>query len=99
MLVLLPLGAMAQDPVVGATVRADSPIDQRLGKAVVGALERSENVAVRGLVATVDEGIVTLEGAVRTSAEKHLASRYARDVAGIQGVVNAITVEPAIGVP
>jgi hypothetical protein len=43
----------------------------------------------------MDPGIVTLHGTVATSAENHLAARYAQDVRGVESVVNAIVVNPA----
>ena len=41
-------------------------------------------------------GIVTLNGRVLTSAEKHLATRYAGDVQGVVGVVTLISVQPGL---
>jgi len=81
---------------VGVAQSADSSIDQRLGESVATMLEAKTNVSVRGLAVSVQDGIVTLEGTVKTSAEKHLASRYSQDIVGVQGVVNAIVVEPAM---
>ena len=39
-----------------------------------------------------DRGIVTLEGEVRTQAERQLAVRVAEDVAGVKDVVDRIRV-------
>jgi hyperosmotically inducible protein len=40
------------------------------------------------------DGIVTLEGAATSQAEKDLTTEYARDVAGVKDVINEMTVTP-----
>lgn len=81
-------------------VGADSALaasDRRLVDRVTRALRTRDNVVLHELAVDVDAGVVTLHGLVATSAEKHLASRYVQDIPGIQGVVNAIIVDPVLG--
>jgi len=52
--------------------------------------------SVSGIHTEIDvkEGIVTLRGVASSSAEKDLATEYAKDVDGVKGVENKMTVEP-----
>lgn len=43
----------------------------------------------------VKEGIVTLRGVASSNAEKELATEYAKDVEGVKGVDNRMTISPA----
>ena len=42
---------------------------------------------------TTKRGVVTLSGKVKNSAEKDLAAKYAKDVNGVKGVNNRMTIE------
>ncbi len=79
-----------------AIARGNTAYEQQLAENVAEMLTAKENVSVLGLVVNVEGGIVTLEGRVATSAEKHLASRYSQNVKGVQGLVNAIIVKPKL---
>lgn len=71
-------------------------VDRRIAAGVRHVLSASDQVDVHGLEVAVDGGVVTLHGTVASAAEKHLAARYARDVPGVPGVVNALVVEPGL---
>jgi len=73
-----------------------SDVDQVLQREVVREIWNNPQLDVVELEVTVEDGIVSLSGRVATSAEKHLASRYADDVPGTQGVVNLIEVVPGL---
>src|SRR5690606_42129467 len=47
-----------------------------------------------GITAAVSNGWVTLEGTVRSSAQRRAAERAVRDLVGVRGVTNAIRVKP-----
>jgi CBS domain-containing protein len=49
-----------------------------------------------GVTATVEDGVVTLEGWVRTDGEVPVVEGLARDVAGVVQVVNRVTFREAI---
>lgn len=44
----------------------------------------------------VKEGFVTLSGSVATQAQKELSTEYAKDVEGVKGVTNEMTVKKAL---
>jgi hypothetical protein len=98
-LIMLPAMTLAaqveQGPPPPQTESGFTATDRLLTRQVERALHGRQNILVRDLDVIVDTGIVTLHGTVATSAEKHLAARYAQDVRGVEGVVNAIVVNPA----
>lgn len=71
-------------------------VDQALQREIVREISMDPKLDVVELGVRVDAGIARLSGQVATSAEKHLASRYANDVPGTQGVVNLIEVVPGL---
>lgn len=71
-------------------------VDREIAADVGAMLADRDNIRVTALTVDVDAGIVTLGGLVATSAEKHLTARYVNDVDGVQGVVNAIVVNPGL---
>jgi hypothetical protein len=53
-------------------------------------------LALFRLAAKVNEAVVTVVGTVSASAESHRARRIANEVTGVLGVVNGITIDPAL---
>ena len=78
------------------TTVMSSPADDRIREDVRNLLISDPDTRIFDLAVEVQSGIVTLYGRVGTSAEKHLAARYAGDVLGVAGVVNAIKVQPVL---
>lgn len=66
--------------------------DKQLQENVHDALEWEPSVDVADVGITVDQGIVTLHGAVKTYSEKVKAERVALRVYGVKGLANDLTV-------
>ena len=71
-------------------------VDEMIRVSVVRVLTDDPQLEIVDLDVAVDRGTITLYGRVATPAEKHLAARYADDVIGSQGVVNALKVIPGL---
>jgi len=78
----------------GALKRSDPAI----AAAVVNALEWDSAIPGDAIKATVRKGWVTLNGTVRWQYEKAAAERAVRNLNGIEGISNAIVVEPAVSI-
>ena len=65
--------------------------DNWLSMQVKGALLFNRNVSAVNTQVYVDNGIVTLKGEAQTQAQKDLTGEYAKDVEGIKGVKNEMT--------
>jgi osmotically-inducible protein OsmY len=50
------------------------------------------NLSISGTEVTADKGVVTLRGEATSSAQKDLATEYAKDVEGVKSVKNEMTV-------
>ncbi len=75
---------------VGEAQQRDN--DRRITRAVVAALNYSNEVNGTSINVDTYRGTVQLSGAVRTVAEKQRAEAIARNVDGVQQVFNSITV-------
>lgn len=69
--------------------------DSALQAEIEASLKKSPSLAPREIDVDVEQGVVTLTGAVRTAAEKARAARLAT-VKGVTRVENRITVDPKI---
>ena len=78
--------------VPGGLTRTDTEIAQ----AVRRALEWDVFVPEEKISSTVSDGWVTLEGTVERWSQRSDAERAVRNLTGVKGVVNKITVTPAI---
>jgi osmotically-inducible protein OsmY len=76
--------------VPGALARTDTEIAQ----AVRHALQWDVFVSDEKITSTVSDGWVTLDGAVDTWSQRADAERAIRNLTGVKGVVNRITVTP-----
>jgi osmotically-inducible protein OsmY len=74
----------------GSLARTDTEIAQ----AVRHALQWDVFVPDEKITSTVSDGWVTLDGTVEQWSEREDAARAVRNLAGVQGVVNRITVTP-----
>ena len=89
--------AIANEIVVapdGAFKRSDSAI----AEAAANALEWDSAIPDDAIKATVRKGWVTLNGTVGWQYQKAAAERAVRNLNGIEGISNAIVVEPSVSV-
>jgi len=97
--------SLAQDTVAGlpAVKRVDNQLkinaegpaehsDNWLGLKVKTALLFHRNVSASHTVVSVDDGTVSLSGEAASEAQKDLTTEYAKDVDGVKGVTNQMTV-------
>lgn len=85
--------AVANDiEVKPSTMRSDPEI----ARDIVHAMKVNVTVPDDRLKAVVGEGFVTLEGTVEWHFQRSTAEACARNVAGVRGVVNHITVKPTV---
>jgi hypothetical protein len=84
--------AIAQQMPSSDTSSAPSAQDTKLEKKIDYRLQHDQKLKARGLDASVKDGVVTLTGTVRTSAEKARAVRLAH-TKGVTDVENQITLE------
>jgi hyperosmotically inducible periplasmic protein len=79
-----------QDPASTARPPED---DATLAKQVEFEIFKTEAITITDVKVVAAKGNVTLTGSVPTKAERLLAERIARDVTGVSGVVNQLTVK------
>lgn len=70
--------------------------DTEIAQAVVSALKWNTVVPDERLTATVANGWVTLNGTVEWQYQRDAALRAVRDLMGVKGVANNITVQPRV---
>jgi osmotically-inducible protein OsmY len=75
-----------------AVVIVDAPADTRLAKAVADALAANGRVPGGRVDISVSDGIVTLEGEVDWDYQRAAAVDTVRDVVGVRGIIERITV-------
>jgi hyperosmotically inducible protein len=73
--------------------------DEWLGLNVKLALMYHRNVNARKTEVSVKNGVVTLKGEANSEAQKELTAEHARDVSGVKGVQNEMTVEQTSETP
>jgi osmotically-inducible protein OsmY len=71
--------------------------DAEIARAVRSALEWDVFVPDQLIGSSVSNGWVTLEGTVEKARQRHDAERAVRNLAGVRGVTNHITVETSAG--
>jgi osmotically-inducible protein OsmY len=85
--------AIANDLVVKtAAERSDTDI----AKAAADALERNVLLLSNNLKVRVQNGWVTLSGEVNWDYQRRAAERSIRDLAGVRGITNLITIRPRV---
>jgi osmotically-inducible protein OsmY len=90
--------AVANDLAVRLPGSSNRP-DPEIARAAVDALKWNISVPDERLRIRVENGIVTLEGDVEFHFQKDAAERAVRSLTGVKGVVNLITVRPAVVMP
>lgn len=70
--------------------------DTEIAQAVVLALKWNMRVPNEKVTVTVSDGWVTLNGAVEWQFQKDAAGQAVRDLTGVKGVANNITVKPQV---
>lgn len=73
--------------------------DTGIARAVVAALSWNSAVPDERVRVTVHQGWVTLEGEVDWNYQRESAEQTVRDLIGVKGITNAITVRPAKPMP
>jgi len=82
----------AEDLRTGAGLDSDALLGERIER----RLAWDRELAPFRLAVRVNEAVVTVVGTVSTIAESHRARRIANEVTGVLGVVNGITIDPAL---
>jgi osmotically-inducible protein OsmY len=77
---------------ISTSARSDSD----LAAAIVTALRWNTQVPADRVVATVADGWVTLKGEVEWHFQREAAERSVRDLAGVIGVTNSVTIKPHV---
>jgi len=75
---------------------SDERTDEDIAKSAVRALEDHITVPHERIKVTVRDGWITLEGDVEWNYQKEAAESAVRDLTGVKGVTNLITVKPHV---
>lgn len=70
--------------------------DTDIAQATLGALKWNTMVPEEKISVSVGDGWVTLKGRVDWEYERRAAERAVRDLSGVRGVINSISVEPHV---
>jgi hyperosmotically inducible protein len=77
-----------------ADVDSNQPVkDSYITSKVKGELAKDKGTSATHIHVTTKDGIVMLDGTVRSEAEKELAEKDAKRVRGVTGVHNGLTVQ------
>jgi osmotically-inducible protein OsmY len=68
--------------------------DTDIAQAVVAALQWNTVVPPNRVTVAISDGCVTLKGTLNWQYQKEAAARAVRDLAGVRGVTNSISVQP-----
>jgi hypothetical protein len=68
--------------------------DAVLQDAVSEHLAQDRLLDARGIMVVVDDGVVSLEGQVRTPSDRRLADLLAHEVGGVNQVLNHLVIQP-----
>jgi hypothetical protein len=85
---------MAQGPHAGRGPKDWRRSDAVLHDAVSEHLTQDRLLDARGIVVEVEDGVVSLEGQVRTPSDRRLADLLAHDVGGVARVLNHLVIQP-----
>ena len=85
---------MARGPYAGRGPKSWKRSDAVLHEAVSEHLARDRLLDARGIVVEVEDGVVSLEGQVRTPSDRRLADLLAHDVGGVDRVLNHLVIQP-----
>ena len=85
---------MGQGPHAGRGPKAWKRSDAVLHEAVSEFLAHDRLLDARGIMVEVDDGVVSLEGQVRTPSDRRLADILAHEVGGVNLVLNHLVIQP-----
>lgn len=85
---------MAQGPHAGRGPADWKRSDAVLHEAVSEHLAHDRLLDARGIMVVVEDGVVSLEGQVRTPSDRRLADLLAHDVGGVDRVLNHLVIQP-----
>lgn len=85
---------MAQGPHAGRGPKEWRRSDAVLHEAVSERLAQDRLLDARGIIVEVEDGVVSLEGQVRTPSDRRLADLLAHDVGGVDRVLNHLVIQP-----
>jgi osmotically-inducible protein OsmY len=74
---------------------SDKRTDEEIARSVVRTLEWDELVPHHRIAATVQHGIVTLEGTVERAFHRDEAELDVRKIKGVNGLINKVTIGPS----
>ena len=83
--------------VIGVNVDA-TRTDTELAQAAVNALTWSTMVPDDRVLIAVDDGMVTLKGTVEWQFQADAAVRAVRELSGVRGLINTLTIQPHVKV-
>jgi hyperosmotically inducible periplasmic protein len=86
------LSALTALTLLGSGARAADRPDPWITTKVKAELAAHKDVSAIHTKVTTNDGVVTLTGRVRSTAEKELAGRYAEEVEGVKNVDNRLVV-------
>lgn len=75
---------------------SEKRLDEAIAASIAQTLEWDELVPHGRILATVEQGIVTLEGTVERAFQRDEAELDVRKIRGVNGVINRITVAPSV---
>lgn len=73
--------------------------DQDIAQAAVSALRWNNAVPDRDIRIRVEDGWLTLEGRVDWQFQKDAARNAVKDIIGLHGVINQVTIKPTVSAP
>jgi osmotically-inducible protein OsmY len=85
-------GVLAADARAEPGLKTDPLLEQRIERRIAWDRE----LAPFRIAVEANDAVINLIGTVSTIAESHRARRIANDVTGVVGVVNGITIDPAL---
>ena len=87
--------AVAEDIIVNYGME-DEKTDTEIAKAVVNALQWHASVPEDAVIPKVENGWVYLSGQVRWGYQKESAKNAVKDLSGVKGVINSITISQGV---
>lgn len=91
----MPVTVMGQGPTAHSAMKGDNP-DYEVQTRIEKRLRLEDNIHWRNLSVRVMQGNATLDGMVRTTEEKALATKLAATVPGLESLKNRVIVNPEL---
>lgn len=84
------------DELVVKVAAGDQPTDPDIAQAAVSALDWNTSVPRKQIKVLVENGWITLDGSVEYHFQKDAAENAMRNLKGVKGVHNMITIKPSV---